>query len=156
MRGRAPSGNGRRCVAAGRRRFSRRGGWRARSAGWAKLAPGEPVGRAKHAPAKAGAKRARHQHASERIRRGHALRAWPALRSRDSHMSYADPIWLEGRRKYWTRPDGYRFFKPGCPEAKMPGWLDPWATRVRMQEAAEDEARVQAEAAQEDRSEERR
>ncbi len=65
-------------------------------------------------------------------------------------MSYANPIWLEGRRKYWTRPDGYRFFKPGCPEAKMPGWLDPWATRVRMQEAAEDEARAQAEAAQEE------
>jgi len=37
-------------------------------------------------------------------------------------MSYAHPIWLEGRRKYWTRPDGYRFFKPGTPEAKMPGW----------------------------------
>jgi len=65
-------------------------------------------------------------------------------------MSYADPRWLEGRRKYWTRPDGYRFFKPGCPEAKMPGWLDPWATRVRMEEAAQDEARAQAEAAQEE------
>jgi len=64
-------------------------------------------------------------------------------------MSYAHPIWLEGRRKYWRRPDGYRFFKPGTPEAKMPGWLDPWATRVRMEEAAEDEAKAQAEAAQE-------
>jgi len=64
-------------------------------------------------------------------------------------MAYFNPIWLEGRRKRWTRPDGYRFFKPGSPEAKTPGWLDPWATRVRMQEAAEDEARAQAEAAQE-------
>src|ERR1041384_4807710 len=65
-------------------------------------------------------------------------------------MTYFNPIWLEGQRKYWTRPDSYRFFKPGCPEAKMPGWLDPWATRVRMQAAAEDEARAQAEAAQEE------
>src|ERR1041384_5062096 len=64
-------------------------------------------------------------------------------------MTYFNPIWLEGQRKRWTRPDSYRFFKPGCPEAKMPGWLDPWATRVRMEEAAEDEARAQAEAAQE-------
>jgi hypothetical protein len=64
-------------------------------------------------------------------------------------MSDANPLWLEGRRKYWTRPDGYRFFKPGSPEAKMPGWLGPWATRVRMEEAAEEEARAQAEAAQE-------
>jgi hypothetical protein len=74
----------------------------------------------------------------------------PALRFRDPHLSYANPIWLEGRRKYWTRPGSYRFFKPGCPEAKMPGWLDPWATRVRMEEAAEDEARAQGQAAQEE------
>jgi len=64
-------------------------------------------------------------------------------------MAYFNPIWLEGQRKRWMRPDGCRFFKPGCPEAKMPGWLDPWATRVRMEEAAEDEAKAQAEAAQE-------
>ena len=59
-------------------------------------------------------------------------------------MSYADPRWLEGRRRYWTRPDAYRFFKPGTPEAKMPGWLDPWATRVRAEEAAADEAHARA------------
>jgi len=64
-------------------------------------------------------------------------------------MAWIDPRYEEGRRKYWTRPDGYRFFKPGSPEAKMPGWLGPWATRVRMEEAAEEEARAQAEAAQE-------
>ncbi len=65
-------------------------------------------------------------------------------------MSYADPRWLEGRRKYWTRPDAYRFFKPGTPEAKMPGWLDPWATRVRAEEAAADEAHARAVAEQEE------
>ena len=65
-------------------------------------------------------------------------------------MSYANPIWLEGRRKYWTRPDAYRFAPPGSPEAKMPGWIDPWATRVRAKEAAEDEARARAAAAQEE------
>ncbi len=65
-------------------------------------------------------------------------------------MSYADPIWLEGRRKYWTRPDAYRFAPPGTPEAKMPGWLDPWATRVRFREAQEEEARARAAAEQEE------
>jgi hypothetical protein len=65
-------------------------------------------------------------------------------------MSYANPIWLEGRRKYWTRPDAYRFAPPGSPEAKMPGWLDPWATRVRAKEAAEEAARAQADAEQEE------
>jgi hypothetical protein len=57
-------------------------------------------------------------------------------------MSYANPIWLEGRRKYWSRSDAYRFAPPGSPEAKMPGWIDPWATRVRAKEAAEEEAAV--------------
>ncbi|TMI99425.1 MAG: hypothetical protein E6G97_22820 [Alphaproteobacteria bacterium] len=60
-------------------------------------------------------------------------------------MSYANPIWLEGRRKYWTRPDAYRFAPPGSPEAKMPGWIDPWMTRVRAKEAAEDAAAEQEE-----------
>jgi len=64
--------------------------------------------------------------------------------------SYADPIWLEGQRKRWTRPDAYRFAPPGSPEAKMPGWLDPWATRVRTKEAARDEARARAAAEQEE------
>jgi len=67
-------------------------------------------------------------------------------------MSYADRIWLEGRRRYWTRPDAYRFARPGSPEAKMPGWLDPWATRVRMKEAAEDEERAREAAEQEELS----
>jgi hypothetical protein len=65
-------------------------------------------------------------------------------------MSYAHPIWLEGRRKYRTRPDAYRFAAPGSPEAKMPGWLDPWMTRVRAKETAEDAARAQAAAEQEE------
>jgi len=65
-------------------------------------------------------------------------------------MSYANPIWLEGRRKYWTRPDAYRFAPPGSPEGKMPGWLDPWMTRVRAKEAAEDEASARASVEQEE------
>ena len=32
----------------------------------------------------------------------------------------------------------------------MPGWIDPWATRVRAKEAAEDEARARAAAEQEE------
>jgi hypothetical protein len=62
-------------------------------------------------------------------------------------MSWIDPRYLEGRRKYWTRPDAYRFAPPGTPEAKMPGWLDPSATRVRLKEAQEEEARAQEEEA---------
>ena len=65
-------------------------------------------------------------------------------------MAWIDPRYEEGRRKYWRRADGYRFFKPGCPEAKMPGWLDPWATRVRAKEAAEDAARARAAEEQEE------
>src|SRR3954463_8245500 len=65
-------------------------------------------------------------------------------------MSNANRIKPEGRRNYWTRPDGYRFFKPGSLEAKMPGDLDSWATRVRAKEAAEDEARARAAAEQEE------
>ncbi|TMI99415.1 MAG: hypothetical protein E6G97_22755 [Alphaproteobacteria bacterium] len=65
-------------------------------------------------------------------------------------MSYAHPIWLAGRRKYWTQPDAWRFAAPGSPEAKMPGWLDPWMTRVRAKEAAEEEARAHAAAEQEE------
>jgi hypothetical protein len=64
-------------------------------------------------------------------------------------MSYIHPAALEARRKYWTRPDAYRFAAPGTPEAKMPGWLDPSATRVRLKEAQEEEARAQAAAEQE-------
>jgi hypothetical protein len=57
-------------------------------------------------------------------------------------MSYMHPAALAARRKYWTRPDAYRFAAPGTPEAKMPGWLDPSATRVRLREAQEEEARA--------------
>jgi hypothetical protein len=57
-------------------------------------------------------------------------------------MSYMHPAALAARRKYWTRPDAYRFAPPGTPEAKMPGWLDPSATRVRLKEAQEEEARA--------------
>lgn len=64
-------------------------------------------------------------------------------------MSYIHPLWLEARRKYYMRHDSYRFFKPGSPEAKMPGWLDPSATRVRWKEAEEDAARAQAAAERE-------
>jgi hypothetical protein len=65
-------------------------------------------------------------------------------------MSYPHPAWVEHQRKHWLRPDSYRFARPGTPEARMPGWLDPWATRIRMKEAAEDEARARAAAEQEE------
>jgi len=63
-------------------------------------------------------------------------------------MSYIHPALAEHLRKCATRPDAYRWARPGTPEARMPGWLDPWATRVRMKEAAEDEARARAAAEQ--------
>jgi len=56
------------------------------------------------------------------------------------------PDALAARRRYWTRPDAYRFAPPGTPEAQMPGWLDPSATRVRLKEAQEEEARAEFEA----------
>src|SRR4051794_12044122 len=44
-----------------------------------------------------------------------------------------------------------RVFDALCtPEAKMPGWLDPSATRVRLKEAQEEEARQHEPAAQEE------
>ena len=55
-------------------------------------------------------------------------------------MAWMDSRALEYRRKLFTRPDAYRFAAPGTPEAKMPGWLDPSATRVRLKEAQEEEA----------------
>ena len=61
-------------------------------------------------------------------------------------MSYIRPAALEARRKYWTRHDAWRFAPPGTPETKMPGWLDPSATRVRLQEAQEDEPRAEMDA----------
>ena len=65
-------------------------------------------------------------------------------------MTYFHPLWLEGQRKRFTRPDAYRFAPPGTPESRPPGWLDPSATRVRWKEAQEEEARRQTEAAQEE------
>ena len=64
-------------------------------------------------------------------------------------MTYFHPAWLEHQRKRFTRADAYRFAPPGSPEAKPPGWLDPSATRVRLKEAQEDEARARAAAEQE-------
>jgi hypothetical protein len=55
-------------------------------------------------------------------------------------MAWIDPRYEAVRRAYWTRHDAWRFAAPGTPEAKMPGWLDPSATRVRLQEAQEEEA----------------
>jgi hypothetical protein len=63
-------------------------------------------------------------------------------------MSTIHPAWLEHQRKRFTRADAYRLAPPGSPEAKPPGWLDPSATRVRLKEAQEEEARAQAAAAQ--------
>src|SRR3954470_21074910 len=48
----------------------------------------------------------------------------------------------EHRRKLYERQDAWRFAPHGTPEAKMPGWLDPSATRVRLKEAQEEEARA--------------
>jgi hypothetical protein len=61
-------------------------------------------------------------------------------------MSYIHPAALAARRQYWTRHDAWRFAAPGTPEAKVPGWLDPSATRVRLQEAQDEEARAVFEA----------
>jgi hypothetical protein len=64
-------------------------------------------------------------------------------------MTYFHPAWLAHLRKCALR-DGWRFAAPGTPEAKPPGWLDPSMTRVRFKEAQEEQARRQAEAAQEE------
>jgi hypothetical protein len=60
------------------------------------------------------------------------------------------PLAVEHRRKLYTRQDAWRLAPPGTPEAKMPGWLDPSATRVRWKEAQEAEAWKREAAAQED------
>src|SRR4051794_14024175 len=65
-------------------------------------------------------------------------------------MTYFHPAAVEHRRKLYTRADAWRLAPPGTPEARMPGWLDPSATRVRLKEAQEEEARAQAAAAQEE------
>jgi hypothetical protein len=50
-------------------------------------------------------------------------------------MAYIHPLAVEHHRKRWTRPDAYRFAAPGTPEAKMPGYLHPWAAVARAEEA---------------------
>jgi hypothetical protein len=65
-------------------------------------------------------------------------------------MTYFHPAWVEHQRKRYTRADAYRFAAPGTPEARMPGWLDPSATRVRWKEAQEEEARLREAARQEE------
>ena len=65
-------------------------------------------------------------------------------------MAWIDPRAEEYLRWRFTRADAYRLAPPGSPEAKMPGWIDPSATRVRAKEAAEDEARARAAAEQDE------
>jgi hypothetical protein len=64
-------------------------------------------------------------------------------------MAWIDPRAEEYLRRRFTRADAYRLAPPGSPEAKMPGWIDPSATRVRLKEAQEEEARARAAAEQE-------
>src|ERR1051325_8730679 len=61
-------------------------------------------------------------------------------------MAWMHPLAVEHRRKLYTRQDAWRLAPPGTPEPKMPGWLDPSATRVRWKEAQEEEARAAFEA----------
>jgi hypothetical protein len=61
-------------------------------------------------------------------------------------MAWIHPLAVEHRRKLYTRQDAWRLAPPGTPEAKMPGWLDPSMTRVRLKEAQEEEARAAFEA----------
>ena len=53
-------------------------------------------------------------------------------------MAYIHPAAVAHRRDLRTRHDAWRF----TPQGKMPGWLDPSATRVRLKEAQEEEARA--------------
>jgi len=55
-------------------------------------------------------------------------------------MAYVNPIWLEGRRRYWERHDAHRFRKPDGSEYKS------YATRlIAQRQAEEEEARAAAE-----------
>ena len=65
-------------------------------------------------------------------------------------MAWIDPRADEYLRHRFTRADAYRLAPPGSPEAKMPGSIDPSATRVRLREAQEEEARARAAAEQEE------
>ena len=69
-------------------------------------------------------------------------------------MSDVNEAWRKAQRARWLRPNGHLYVRadawrlapPGTPEAKPPGWLDPSMTRVRWQEAQEEEARAAFEA----------
>jgi hypothetical protein len=65
-------------------------------------------------------------------------------------MAYMHPALAEHLRKRWMRPDAYRFAPPGSPEAKMPGYLHPWAEVARQEQAAADEAKARALAEQDE------
>jgi hypothetical protein len=65
-------------------------------------------------------------------------------------MAWFDPRAVAHRRQMFTRHDAWRWAPPGSPEAKMPGWADPSATRVRLKAAQEEEARAREAAAQEE------
>ncbi len=55
-------------------------------------------------------------------------------------MPYVNPIWLEGRRRYWQRHDAHRFRRPDGSEYKS------YATRlIEQRQAEEEEARIAAE-----------
>jgi len=56
-------------------------------------------------------------------------------------MAWIAPRYEAHQRKRWLRPDAYRFAAPGTPEARMPGYLHPWAAVAK----AENEAKAQAE-----------
>jgi hypothetical protein len=53
-------------------------------------------------------------------------------------MSYANPIWLEGRRKYRTRHDAHRFDPPAAPKSFA-------ARRIEQRRAEEEQAATAAE-----------
>src|SRR5438552_3615289 len=55
-------------------------------------------------------------------------------------MAWIDPRYEAHERKRWLRPDAYRFAAPGTPEARMPGYLHPWAAVARAEEAKAQEA----------------
>ena len=46
-------------------------------------------------------------------------------------MAYFHPAAVAHRRRLYMRHDAWRLAAPGTPQAKMPDWLDPSATRVR-------------------------
>jgi hypothetical protein len=55
-------------------------------------------------------------------------------------MPYVNPIWLEGRRRYWQRHDAHRFRRPDGSEYKS------YATRlIEQRQIEEEEARIAAE-----------